>query len=92
MPQFVSTGFGPTAAIDQNGVATVAWSSGTLAAGAPAGFFAARSDATGVFGTPQQLSADATAASQQHPALAAAGSLTNVAWVTPAGPVVAQAN
>jgi hypothetical protein len=90
-PQFVSTGFGATAAVDQNGVATVAWSSGTLAPGAPAGFFAARSDATGVFGAPQQLSADPTGASQQQPALAASGSLTNVAWVTPAGPVVAQA-
>jgi hypothetical protein len=90
-PQFVSTAFGATAAVDQNGVATVAWSSGSLAAGAPAGFFAARSDPSGVFAAPQQLSADPTAASQQHPALAAGGSLTDVAWVTPAGPVVAQA-
>jgi hypothetical protein len=45
----------------------------------------------GVFGAPQQLSADTTGASQQHPVLAAGGSLTDVAWVTPAGPVVAQA-
>jgi hypothetical protein len=90
-PQFVSTAFGATAAIDDRGVATVAWSSVALTAGAPAGVFAARSDAAGAFATPQQLSADATGASQQHPVLAAAGALTDVAWVTPAGPVVAQA-
>ena len=91
-PQFVSTAFGATAAIDDHGVATVAWSSVALTAGAPAGFFAARSDAAGAFAAPQQLSADATAASQQHPVLAAGGTLTDVAWVTPGGPVVAQAS
>jgi hypothetical protein len=90
-PQFVSTAFGATAAIDDRGVATVAWSSASVAAGAPAGVFAARSDATGVFAAPQQLSADPKGASQQHPALAAGGALTDVAWVTPTGPVVAQA-
>jgi hypothetical protein len=90
-PQFVSTAFGATAAIDDHGVATVAWSSGAFTPGAPAGFFAARSDAQGAFGTPQQLSADATGASQQHPVVAAAGATTDVAWVTPTGPVVAQA-
>ena len=81
-PQFVSTAFGATAAIDDHGLATVAWSSVALTAGAPAGFFAA----------PQQLSTDATGASQQHPVLAAGGALTDVAWVTPGGPVVAQAS
>ncbi len=91
-PQFVSAAFGATAAIDDNGVATVAWSSVALTTGAPAGVFAARSDAAGVFAAPQQLSADATGASQQHPVLAAGGALTDVAWVTPAGPVVAQAS
>jgi hypothetical protein len=90
-PQFVSTAFGATAAIDDNGIATVAWSSGSVAPGAPAGVYAARSDATGVFAAPQQLSADPTGASQQHPALASGGVITDVAWVTPAGPVVAQA-
>jgi hypothetical protein len=45
----------------------------------------------GAFAPPQQLSADPTGASQQHPVLAAAGTLTDVAWVTPGGPVVAQA-
>ena len=53
-----------------------------LTTGAPAGVFAARSDAAGVFAAPQQLSADATGASQQHPVLAAGGALTDVAWVT----------
>ena len=48
-PQFVSTAFGATAAIDDHGVATVAWSSVAVTAGAPAGFFAARSDAAGTF-------------------------------------------
>jgi hypothetical protein len=91
-PQFVSTAFGATAAIDDHGVATVAWSSGALTTGSPAGFFAARSDAMGAFAAPQQLSADPTGASQQHPLLTAAGTLTDVAWVTPAGPVVAQAS
>jgi hypothetical protein len=91
-PQFVSTAFGATAAIDDHGVATVAWSSVAITAGAPAGFFAARSDAGGAFAAPQQLSADATGASQQHPVLAAGGTLTDVAWVTPGGPVVAQAS
>jgi hypothetical protein len=90
-PQFVSTAFGATAAIDDRGVATVAWSSVALTAGAPAGFFAARSDAQGAFAAPQQLSADATGASQQHPVVAAAGATTDVAWVTPSGPAVAQA-
>lgn len=91
-PQFVSTAFGATAAIDDRGVATVAWSSGALTAGAPAGVFAARSDSAGAFAPPQQLSADAAGASQQHPVLAAGGTLTKVAWVTPGGPVVAQAS
>lgn len=91
-PQFVSTAFGATAAIDDHGVATVAWSSVALTAGSPAGFFAARSDAGGAFAAPQQLSADATGASQQHPVLAPGGTLTDVAWVTPGGPVVAQAS
>ena len=91
-PQFVSTAFGATAAIDDHGVATVAWSSVAVTAGAPAGFFAARSDAGGTFAAAQQLATDATAASQQHPVLAAGGSLTDVAWVTPGGPVVAQAS
>jgi hypothetical protein len=90
-PQFVSTAFGATAAIDDQGVATVAWSSGSVAAGTPAGVFAARSDVSGVFAAPQQLSADPTGASQQHPVVAAGGSLTDLAWVTPAGPVVTQA-
>jgi hypothetical protein len=63
-----------------------------LSAGSPAGFFAARSDAAGAFAAPQQLSADATGASQQHPVLAAGGTLSDVAWVTPGGPVVAQAS
>jgi hypothetical protein len=91
-PQFVSTAFGATAAIDDHGVATVAWSSVAVTAGAPAGFFAARSDAGGTFAAAQQLATDATAASQQHPVLAAGGSVTDVAWVTPGGPVVAQAS
>jgi hypothetical protein len=91
-PQFVSTAFGATAAIDDHGVATVAWSSVALTVGSPAGFFAARSDASGAFAAPQQLSPDTTGASQQHPVLAAAGALTDVAWVTPSGPVVAQAS
>jgi len=90
--QFVSTAFGATAAIDDHGVATVAWSSVAITAGSPAGFFAARSDAGGTFAAPQQLSTDATGASQQHPVLAAGGTLTDVAWVTPGGPVVAQAS
>ena len=46
----------------------------------------------GTFAAAQQLATDATAASQQHPVLAAGGSLTDVAWVTPGGPVVAQAS
>jgi hypothetical protein len=91
-PQFVSTAFGATAAIDDHAVATVAWSSVALTAGAPAGFFAARSDAGGTFAAPQQLSADTTGASQQHAVLAAGGTLTDVAWVAPGGPVVAHAS
>jgi hypothetical protein len=90
-PQYVATAFGATVAIDDNGIATVAWSSGAVAPGAPAGVYAARSDATGVFAAPQQLSADPTGASQQHPALASGGVITDVAWVTPTSPVVAQA-
>jgi hypothetical protein len=91
-PQFVSTAFGATAAIDDQGVATVAWSSVAITAGSPAGFFAARSDAAGTFAAPQQLSTDTTGASQQHPVLAAGGTVTDIAWVTPGGPVVAQAS
>jgi hypothetical protein len=91
-PQFVSTAFGATAAIDDRGVATVAWSSGALDPASPAGVFAARSDAKGAFAAPQQLSAAATGASQQHPVVAAAGTLTDIAWVTQRGPVVAQAS
>ena len=72
-PQFVSTAFGATAAIDDHGVATVAWSSVAVTAGAPAGFFAARCDAGGRIAAAQQLAMDATAASQQHPVLAAGG-------------------
>lgn len=90
-PQFVSTAFGATAAIDDDGVATVTWSSAALNPGSPAGVFAARSDATGAFAAPQQLSAEARGVSQQHPVVAAAGGFTDVAWVTTRGPVVAQA-
>jgi hypothetical protein len=92
--QFVPTPFGPSAAIDDRGAATVAWSSGGLPAGlppAPAGFFAARADAGSAFGAPQLLSTDATTANQQRPVLAAAGSRTIAGWSTPAGAVVAEA-
>jgi hypothetical protein len=92
--QFVPTPFGPSAAIDDRGTATVAWSSGALPPGlppAPAGFFAARADAGSAFGPPQLLSADPATANQQRPVLAAAGSRTVAGWSTPAGAVVAEA-
>jgi hypothetical protein len=91
--QFAPTPFGPIVAVDDRGVATVAWSSGALPPGAgpaPAGFFTARADAGSAFGSPQQLSADPTTANQQHPVLAAAGMRTIVGWSTPGGAMVAQ--
>jgi hypothetical protein len=95
-PQFVSTAFGATAAIDETGVATVAWSSSAVPGAptpAPAGFFAARSDAAGRFATAaQQLTPDASGGSPQRLALAAAGALTTVAWAPASGPVAAQAH
>ena len=95
-PQFVPTPFGPVAAIDHRGAATVAWSSGSLPPGTaptppPAGVFAARGLPGAAFGAPQPLSSGPAGATQQHPVLAAAGTRTLLAWTSPAGAFVAQA-
>jgi hypothetical protein len=92
--QFIPTPFGPAAAIDDRGTATVAWASGAQPAGlpvTPAGVFAARGDAGAAFGPPQQLTADARTANQQHPVTAATGTRALVAWTTPDGAFVATA-
>jgi hypothetical protein len=87
-PTFVSTAFGARAAIDDQGVATVAWSSGSTAA---TGVFAARSTPDGAFAAPQALLAGATDTPQQPPVVAAAGSRTVIAWTAPGSVMVAQA-
>ncbi len=86
-PAFVSTAFGARAAIDDHGVATVAWSSG---AGAQTGVFAARSAPDGAFAAPQPLFAGATGAPPQAPVVGAAGSRTVIVWTAPDGVMVAQ--
>jgi hypothetical protein len=87
-PSFVSTAFGARAAIDDQGVATVAWSSG---AGAATAVFAARSRPGDAFAAPQALLAGASGAPQQPPVVAAAGSRTVIAWTAAGGVVVADA-
>jgi hypothetical protein len=87
-PAFVSTAFGPRAAIDDQGVATVAWSAG---AGAATAVFAARSGPDGAFAAPQLLPAGATGAPQQPPLVAAAGSRTVITWTASGGVMVADA-
>lgn len=82
--QFVPTVFGPSAAVDLHGTATVAWSS-------DAGTFAARADAGAAFAAPQQLSTDTSLTNVQHPVLAASGSRTVVAWTTLSGGAFAAA-
>ena len=85
-PTFVSTAFGARAAIDEQGVATVAWSSG---AGTSAGVFAARSLPGGAFAAPQQLLPGVTGVPPQSPVVAAAGSRTVIAWTAPGNVLIA---
>ena len=88
-PSFVSTAFGATAAIEDQGVATVAWASG---AGRAAEVLAARSNAGGMFGVPQSLPTSATGTPQQRPLVAAGGTRTLTAWITQGRVVISQAS
>lgn len=88
-PSFVSTAFGATAAIEDQGVATVAWASG---AGPAAEVLAARSNAGGMFGVPQSLPTSAIGTPQQRPLVAAGGTRTLTAWITQGRVVISQAS
>jgi hypothetical protein len=76
-PQFVSTAWGASAAIDAAGHATVAWGGAGTAS-------AARSDATGVFAPAQALAPTPGGASVRVLA-AAGGATTLVAWMDTGG-------
>ncbi|WP_205697945.1 hypothetical protein [Conexibacter sp. SYSU D00693] len=87
-PGFVAAP-GASAAVDDRGVATVAWGASVLSGqtGEP-GLYAARSTPAGAFGAPQRIDAAAVRA----PVLAAAGgSTTLLAWVGEGGVRVARA-
>ena len=89
--QFISDAFGAQAAVTDGGPALVSWASGVdPSTPAPAGVFAAVSDASGSFGAPQLL-ADAQIAMLPQPtgaAIAATSAL--VAWAGPQGAQIAR--